>query len=337
MSDEINISLEEAQLLAERAFVKVGVAEDAARSTARALVCAERDGQAGHGLSRVASYCAQCRVGKIRTDAKPLVAQVRQGAVMVDAAHGFAYPALDLAIAELCRMTPETGIAIAGVKRSHHVGQAGAHVEKLADEGFIALLFANTPKAIAFWGGAAPMMGTNPIAFAAPMGDAPSLVIDLALSVAARGKIVAAHKEGASIPAGWAFDEDGAPTTDAAAALRGSLAPLGGAKGAALAMMVEILAAPLTGAYFGFEASSFLDSEGAPPNVGCVLLAIDPGLFAGNQFTERMKTLAAALGDTPGARFPGEQRLKNRERVKAEGLTLSALLYEELAALAGDK
>src|SRR5690606_2376488 len=129
----------------------------------------------------------------------------------------------------------------------------------------VALMVGNSPKAMAFWGGRKPMIGTNPIAFAAPMPDMPPLVIDLALSQVARGRIVSAKDAGKSIPEGWAVDSEGNPTTDPAAALAGSLLPVGGAKGAALALMVEILAAALTGSSFGFEASSLFEGEGPAP------------------------------------------------------------------------
>jgi len=331
MSDSVFLSVDDAKTLVSQIFVHAGVTQSAAKATAAALVNAERDGQKGHGLSRVASYCEQIRSGKVDANAEPTAIGVRSGVTLIDAAHGFAYPALDLAISELKEMAPETGIAMAGVRHSHHFGQA----ERLAAHGLMSLIFGNTPKAIAFWGGTQPMMGTNPIAFATPMPDGPPLVIDLALSVVARGKIMTAKKNGTNIPDNWAFDAAGHPTTDPAAALQGSMAPLGGAKGAALAMMVELMAASLTASNFGFEASSFLDGEGKAPNVGCILIAIDPTVLVGGEFMERMDVFASALSSEVGARLPGQTRLDMRGKGSERGLELSATLIKELNDLAG--
>jgi (2R)-3-sulfolactate dehydrogenase (NADP+) len=336
LDDAVRISLAEAEALATRAFLNAGVASAAALSTAKALVAAERDGQKGHGLSRVASYAAQARCGKVRGDAIPAVARVSEAAIVVDAGLGFAYPAIDLALRELIAMAKKSAVALAAVRRSHHFGQAGLHVERLAEAGLVALIFGNTPRAMAFWGGARPMMGTNPVAFAAPAAGAP-LVIDLALSVVARGRIVAAGKAGQTIPPDWAFDGEGRPTSDPAAALKGSMAPLGGAKGAALALMVEVLAAALTGSHFGFEASSFLDADGPPPDMGHAILAIDPNPLSGGAFASRMAALTAALAEERGVRAPGSSRLVRRAQARSEGLLLPAALFAELRDLAGER
>jgi (2R)-3-sulfolactate dehydrogenase (NADP+) len=218
--------------------------------------------------------------------------------------------------------------------RSHHAGVVGRHVERLADRGLVALAFANTPKAIAPIGGRQPVFGTNPIAFAAPQMGQPPLVIDLALSEVARGKILTAAQKGEPIPPTWALDEHGQPTADAAAALKGALLPIGGAKGAALALMVEVLAVALTGARFGFEASSFFDTQGGPPGVGQLLIAIDPGAFAGCEaFAERIAALAGTIaGD--GARLPGSRRLALREKAARESVSVDAKLLAEARALA---
>lgn len=329
------LSLAEAERLGRRAFERAGVSEDAAASTARALVAAERDGQKGHGLSRIPAYVEQARRGKVKGDAVPRVEQPRSGAVLVDAAHGYFYPAFDAAFDAIVEAARTNGVAVAGFSRSHHCGQAGLHVERLAERGLIAFIYANTPKAMAFWGGAKAMLGTNPMAFAAPMPHGAPLVIDLALSVVARSRIVGAKNTGEAIPADWAFDASGKPTTDAAEALKGSLAPLGGAKGAALALMVEILAAAVTGSKFGWEASSFLDAEGGPPDVGQLIIAIDPSAF-GQSFPARMAALASAMNDEPGVRLPGSKRLRNRAIAEKEGVVVAPALLGEIRNLAGE-
>ncbi len=334
MAGTVTLRLAEAEDLAAAALEASGASAGNARSTARALVAAEADGQAGHGLSRVASYALHARCGKVDGRAAPRVERAGNAALRVDAGRGFAYPAIDAAFAALVPLARETGIAAAALHRSHHFGQAGAHAERLAAEGLVALVLGNTPKAMAFWGGRKPMLGTNPLAFAAPLpGGAPPLVIDLALSVAARGKIVAAQKAGQAIPEGWAVDADGRPTTDPSAALAGTLSPIGGAKGGALALMIEILAAALTGSSWGWEASSFFDDKGGPPEMGQVFIALDPRRLSGGGYESRMEVLMAAIAAEPGVRLPGARRLAARERAANEGLVVPRAVYDEIRGL----
>jgi (2R)-3-sulfolactate dehydrogenase (NADP+) len=190
-------------------------------------------------------------------------------------------------------------------------------------------MLANTPEAIAPWGGKRAVFGTNPIAFAAPMAGRPPVVIDLALSKVARGNIVAAKQKGEPIPEGWALDRDGKPTTDPAAALAGTMIAMGDAKGAALAMMVEVMAGALVGAHLGFEASSFLDEKGAPPETGQIVIAIDPGPLGQGQFAERMTTLAAAIEVQDGARLPGSRRLMLRRAAAEHGIEIPQALIAQ--------
>jgi (2R)-3-sulfolactate dehydrogenase (NADP+) len=326
------------EALIARALEACNTSAANAASVARALAQAEVDGQKGHGLSRVPSYAAQARAGKVDGHATPKLTRTRTATLMVDVANGFAYPALDLAIDELPKIAAETGIAAAGFVRSHHFGVAGRHVERLAEKGLVALTVSNTPQAMAAWGGKRAVFGTNPIAFAAPRRSAPPLVIDMALSEVARGKIVTAAQKGEPIPLGWAVDKNGQPTTDAKAALAGTLVPAGGAKGAALALMVETLAVALTGANFAFEASSFLDAEGPPPGAGQLLIAIDPAGFAGAEgFADRLAVLADAIASDEGTRLPGSRRIALRSKAATAGVAVDAKLLAEVKALAAAK
>jgi (2R)-3-sulfolactate dehydrogenase (NADP+) len=327
---EVVLSLDELRTLAVAVLVAHDTSEVNAAYVADALVAAEADGQKGHGMSRLPSYAAQAASGKVDGRAVPDAEDVSTAAVRIDAKGGFAFPAMDMAIHRLTALAANTGIAVAVVRRSHHFGQAGYHVERLAEHGLIGLLFGNSPKAIAPWGGRQGVFGTNPIAFAAPRRQGLPLLIDLSLSKVARGKVMLAAKCGEPIPEGWAFDTDGRPTTDAAAALAGTMAPMGDAKGAALVMMVEILAAALTGANFGFEASSFFDAEGEPPGVGQMLLAIDPERLSGGSFAGRIETLLATVLGQPGTRLPGARRQGLRAKARADGVALPRALVDEL-------
>lgn len=326
----MRLSFAEAEARIAALFTDAGASPANAASVAWALVTAEADGLKGHGLSRVPTYLAMLRAGKIDGKAVPIARRPKPGVLAIDAAHGFAYPAIDLAVIELPEIARAQGVAVAPIRRSNHCGAAGLHVERLAEQGLVALLFANTPAAIAPWGGAKPVFGTNPIAFAAPLAGREPLVIDMALSKVARGPIVAAKQKGEAIPEGWALDTEGRPTTDAAAALAGTMVPLGDAKGATLALMVEVLAAALVGTHFAFQASSFLDDKGGPPDTGQLILAIDPHAMGGNWFDERMRMLAHAIEDQDGTRLPGMRRLALRAKARADGIEVEEELMRSI-------
>lgn len=333
--DTVRLSLGDAEALCAAALEASGASAASALATARALVAAEADGQGGHGLSRVPSYALHVRCGKVDGRVVPRVERVATAALRVDAGHGLAYPAIDAALVALAPLARQCGIAVAALHHSHHFGQAGAHAERLAVEGLVALVLGNTPKAMAAWGGRRPMLGTNPLAFAAPLpGGRPPLVVDLALSVAARGRIVAAQKSGSAIPEGWALDAAGQPTTDPGVALAGTLLPIGGPKGAALALMVEVLAAALTGSSWAWEASSFFDDRGGPPGVGQLLIAIDARALSGGAYIDRMGALLEMIAADPGVRLPGERRLALRARAVHEGISVPRALHDEIRSLA---
>ena len=309
-----------------------GASAVVADSVSRALVAAEADGLKGHGLSRIPTYTAMLKTGKINGQAQPLLHQHRPGALLVDAACGFAYPAIDAACAALPAMARVCGIALAGITRSSHAGAVGHHVERLAQQGFVSIFVANTPPAIAPWGGDTPVFGTNPIAFAAPLPGRPPIVIDLALSKVARGTIVSAQQKGERIPEGWALDASGQPTTDPAAALKGTMIAMGDAKGAALALMVEVLAAALVGSHLSIDAASFLEADGPPSETGQCLIVIDPESLGHGGFGASMTRLAQAIENQPGARLPGQRRLVARKQAGVDGISIPAALIAEFGA-----
>jgi (2R)-3-sulfolactate dehydrogenase (NADP+) len=327
------LSLEAAARFVTREFQKRGASRPVALSVARALVAAEADGLKGHGLQRVPTYLTMVKSGKAKGDAKPVATRPRPAVLVVDAAEGFAYPAIDLALKKLPTIAKKQGIAAASITRSNHCGVAGHHVEKLAEQGLVAMLFANTPAAMAPTGGNKAVYGTNPIAFAAPLAGRAPVVVDLSLSKVARGNLVAARQKGEAIPDDWALDPEGNPTTDPAKGIAGTMLPLGGAKGAALAFMVEALAAAVVGTHFAFEASSFLDDKGGPPRTGQLILAIDPSAFGHGAFTERMATLAKAIESQPGARLSGMRRMDLRAKAAANGIVIPGLLLQQINAV----
>ncbi|MEQ8287601.1 Ldh family oxidoreductase [Thalassospira sp.] len=317
----MKISLSDAHALVSKTLMRCNVSQDNAASVATALVAAEASGQGGHGFRRVPAYSAQARAGKVDGVAVPQAEKPAPGVLRIDAQHGFAYPALDLMMDHLPDMARKQGIAIASIYKSHHAGVMGLTVERLAQQGLAAMMFANAPAAMAAWGGRRPMFGTNPIAFGVPVGTAGDpIIIDLALSKVARGKIMAAKQKGVAIPDDWAFDPDGNPTTDPVKALDGTMVPAGGVKGAALAMMVELLAAGLTGAQFGHQSSSLFDDKGKPPALGQMIIAIDPAASGGPGVSEHLAEIANELAAEEGVRLPGRRGKLARLAAEADGI-----------------
>jgi (2R)-3-sulfolactate dehydrogenase (NADP+) len=329
------IAAADLERLMEAALRSSGATPAMAAATARALAIAELEGLASHGASRVPQYCGHLRNGRAKGSAVPRVSRDSRAACVVDAGGGLAFHALELAAAEAIRRAREFGVAFVAVANSNHFGAAAHHAEPLARAGLVGLAMGNSPAAMPAWGGKRALFGTNPIAAAFPRRGAEPLSIDLSLSAVARGRIMMAAKRGEPIPEGWALDAQGRPTTDAKAALEGSMLPAGGVKGAMLALVVELLACALSGSAFGYESDSFFTEEGRPTRIGQALLAIDPRALAGEAvYLDRVEALIAAMTEDPEVRLPGERRRGNAERARREGVDVPAELLARLRALA---
>ncbi len=316
-------SLGDLRKLVTQVFVNSKTSKKNSKFVAEALVKAESDGLVSHGLARVSSYAAQSISGKVNGYAEPSLKQLKSGACQVDANKGFAYSAIDLGLRWSLKKVATSGVIGLGISNSHHAGVLGHHVERVANAGFIGLGFSNSPSALGPWGGNKALYGTNPIAFSCPRSGQKPLIVDLSMSKVARGKIMIAAKNGDKIPQDWAVDKDGKQTTDAEAALAGTMLPLGGAKGAALTLIIEMLAATLTGSNYGFEATSFFSEKGAPPSIGQFFFIVDPNIFGNGEFELRVETLLQAILDQSGTRLPGQRRFKIRDRSEKIGLEVS--------------
>jgi (2R)-3-sulfolactate dehydrogenase (NADP+) len=322
--------------LVEAGLRRAGASAEMAAATAHALVEAEAQGLGSHGVARVPQYAAHLKNGRAVGDAAASVIRSRGGAALVDAAGGLAFPACALAVAEAIRRAREFGVSFVGVTNSHHFGVAAYHLVPVGAAAMVGLALGNSPAAMAVAGGRRPLLGTNPIAAIFPRKNGAALTIDLSLSQVARGKVMIAAKEGRPIPTGWALDADGQPTTDAKAALAGSMVAMGGAKGATLALVVELLACALTGAAMGFEADSFLVDEGNRPGVGQAFLVIDPAALAGMPtYLERVEAMIAAMEKDPGVRLPGYRRNALSAEAARDGIEIDPMLHRRLLELAG--
>ena len=323
----MKLALSDVEQRVARALQAAGATPAMALATAQALVLAEAQGLGSHGLSRVSQYATHLRNGRVNGAAVPRVIQRKGAALVVDADEGLAFPACALAVQQAMAAAREHGIAVAGVVRSHHCGVLVDHLRVAAAAGFVGLGFANSPAAMPAAGGKHAVFGTNPVAAIFPRGAGDPLMIDLSLSEVARGKVMVAAKEGRPIPTGWALDAAGQPTTDAKAALGGSMLTIGAAtspKGAMLALVVELLVTALIGANFGFEASSFFVDEGNRPGIGQAFIVIDPGALAGREhYLARVEALVAEMLLDEGVRLPGARRETLRRRAEAEGLEVA--------------
>lgn len=322
--------------LATRALTRAGASAEMAASTAAALAYADAQGLSSHGMARLSQYVTHLGNGRADGAAQAAIARAKGGAVLIDARCGLAFPACALAVREAIARAREFGVAFAGVTNSHHFGAAAFHLEAVGTAGMVGLAMGNSPAAMAAAGGSRPIFGTNPIAAIFPRFSAPPLLIDLSLSEVARGKVMVAAKQGKPIPFGWALDRQGQPTTDAAEALEGTMLPMGGAKGAMLALVVELLVTALTGAALGFEATSFFVDEGNRPRIGQAFLVIDPNATSGSAvYFSRVEALIAEITRDPGVRLPGDRRRALADKAHAEGIELPDALAAQLRALAG--
>jgi (2R)-3-sulfolactate dehydrogenase (NADP+) len=320
--------------LARTALEKAGADSKMAEAAARHLVRAEEQGLPTHGVSRVPFYCGMLRKGRADGAAQPAIVADRAGVCLIDNLDGLPYVSARWAIEEVIQRARRNGIAFAGIRNSAHVGVLGIHLLPVAEAGLVGFAFTNSPAAIPAWGGKKALFGTNPVAAAFPRKDAQPLVIDLAMTTVVRGRIMMAMKAGERIPEGWALDRNGKPTTDPKEAIeRGSLFPIGGAKGAMLALMFELVCAALTGAAIGPEADSFFSEEGNRPRIGQAFIAIDPGALAGiEKFSERVETVVSTMLADPEVRLPGARRFAAEASAK-KGIEIPDELVAQIEKL----
>jgi (2R)-3-sulfolactate dehydrogenase (NADP+) len=314
------LTLDAVDDLARRMLVASGASALQAGATARSIRDAEAEGIRTVGLSYLPTYCEHVRCGKVVGDVVPTVTRPRAATVVVDAGNGFCHPAFEAGEAPLVDAARTCGVGILAIAHSYSAGVLGWFVDRLARQGLVAVMFANSSPLMAAWGGKRPFFGTNPIAWAAPRATGDPVVADLSSSTVAWVTVNAAAQRGEAIPLGWALDVDGVPTTDAQAALAGTMAPAGGHKGSALALLVDVMSGGVAGSNFSHEASGFGGNEGGPPDVGQVILAIDPSATMGAGFADRIEADLRAMVGESGVRLPGDQRLASRAHTAVHGV-----------------
>ncbi|WP_409304725.1 Ldh family oxidoreductase [Peribacillus sp. SCS-155] len=323
--------------IATRLFEGGGLRSQEAAIVARDLVAANLRGLDSHGVSRIPMYLERIRRKVVNPQPNITVQKVTPAVSLVDGDDGMGFLAGHKAMDEAIKLAKDCGIGLVGVRRSTHYGMAALYVKQAIDAGYISLAYTNSSPAIPVWGGRSTFLGASPFAAGVPGGKEVPYVLDMAMTVIARGKIRLAATHGESIPLGLALDSDGAPTTDAKKAFEGVCLPFGAAKGAALAMLMDLLAGVLTGANFGGEVKSLYFDHSEPQNVGHLFIAIRPDLFVTKEeFVDRMDTFVNRAKNQPLAQgfdeilIPGEPEERNTIKRLETGIPLTQEVIQSL-------
>ncbi len=327
------LSLTDIESLCYDALAQAGASEEQARIVAGEIADAEAEGIRNVGLGYMHLYLKHLHCGKVKAHAEPKIVKTSAAATVIDADYGFCHHAYMIGEQRLIETARKQGVGRMSIHHSSSAGVLGWFVRRLAREGLVSLMFANSSKAVAAHGGKVPFFGTNPFAFGAPRATEEPLVVDMATASTARVNLVRAAAEGREIEPGHAIDAEGNPTTDPAAGLKGAQLPVGGPKGFGLGLMVDILGGVLTGSHCSYEASMFATTEGGPPNVGQTIIAINPSFYS-EGFVEHLEAMVAAMTEGNEVRVPGERRAALRAQYEVEGIEVPQSLINQINELA---
>jgi delta1-piperideine-2-carboxylate reductase len=331
--DAVHSTLDEIFDLTTGALMASGANRENAEAVAEIVWKAERDECLSHGIFRVPGYCDALKAGAVNGDAAPKVFDQAPGVVRVDAENGLAPLPMKIGRPALIEKAKSQGIATLGIANSAHFAALWPDVEPLAEAGLVAMNFVNSRAFVAPAGGKQAIFGTNPMAFAVPRPGKPPMVFDQASSASARGEIMIAARDGHTVPEGLGLGPDGLPTTDPAAILKGVQLPFGGYKGSAIAMMVEILAACVTGGDTSLEGEASYTGHGGPSAAGHLVIAIDPSKFGNDRFLERVEGMFETMLADEGVRLPGDRRLANRARTPSDGVYTPKALFDKVVGI----
>jgi LDH2 family malate/lactate/ureidoglycolate dehydrogenase len=329
-----------------RLLVAHGLPEQDAATVARCLVRADLRGVDTHGLQTLPHYLARVRRGLINPRPSLKVERVTPMAGSLDGQDAFGFVVATKAMAEAIDMAGEFGVGIVSARRSTHFGMAANYALQAMELGYIGIVFTNASKAMPPWGGRVGLLGTSPIAVAAPGGAEMPFDLDMSPAVAARGKIRRAARRGQPIPLGYALDAKGRQTTDPNAALDGgTVQPIGGPKGSALAMLMDVMGGVISGAAFGGDVRNHFEEYDKPQNVGHFIMAMKPDLFVSrDEYGKRMDALVQRVHACPTAEgfdeviMPGERERRleaNHRRIGVPFHAKEVAALQEAAAKAG--
>ena len=320
-------------------FLAAGLREADAKLVASDLVKANLRGVDSHGISRIPMYLERLRRGLVNPRPAVHVSKVAGAVAHVDGDNGMGFIASDVAMNTACDLAAEMGIGLAGVHRSTHFGMGACYALRAIERGYISLIFTNSSPAIPMWGGRSTFLGASPIAAGIPGGKHAPYVMDMAMTVIARGKIRLAAMKGDPIPEGLALDVEGNPTTDAAKAFEGVCLPFGGVKGSVLGTLMDLMSGVLTGANFGGDVKSLYFDHSEPQNVGHLFFAIRPDLFMAltdfearmDEFYGRIKELPRAVG-VDEIMLPGEPEQRREDQRRRDGIPVTDNVIADLTS-----
>ncbi|MFS0776890.1 Ldh family oxidoreductase [Neobacillus sp. 3P2-tot-E-2] len=331
------ISYQKLTDIATLLFEGGGLRSDDAAIIARDLVAANLRGLDSHGVSRIPMYLERIRRKVVNPQPNIKIQRITSAVSLIDGDDGMGFLAGHQAMDEAIELAKQSGIGLVGVRNSTHYGMAALYVKQAIEAGYISMAYTNSSPAIPVWGGRTPFLGASPFAAGVPGGERSPYLLDMAMTVIARGKIRLAATHGEPIPHGLALDADGVPTTDAKKAFEGICLPFGGAKGAALAMLMDLLAGVLTGANYGGDVKSLYFDHSEPQNVGHLFIAIRPDLFiTKEEFNERMDSFVDRAKDLPKAQgfdeilIPGEPEERTAKKRLEEGIPLTSEVIQSL-------
>ncbi|MEW6229381.1 MAG: Ldh family oxidoreductase [Bacillota bacterium] len=316
-------------------LVGLGESRQGAATVAKVLVCADSRGIRTHGCFYLRDIFQRAKASMFNLPTNPVVIKDEEATTVIDGNNGLGPPVAHQAILTSMEKARHYGVGVTLVRNTNNVGILGYYTGLAAEQGFVGVMMTNGAPCMAPWGGAEPFLGTNPISIAVPADEFP-IVVDMACSVVARGKIRTALRRGEQIPLGWALDENGVPTSDPEEALKGTLIPMGGHKGSALALAVDILAGMLSGSRYGSDVRTFHALEG-PTGVGFVCLAIDVQKFMDlyqfktlmGAYVRSIKKMKRAPGFTE-ILMPGELEFKREWESRTVGVELGSEVVEDL-------
>jgi LDH2 family malate/lactate/ureidoglycolate dehydrogenase len=340
MSTARRYAVADLRKLAARLTAAAGASDEDAELLADSLVEADVHGASTHGLTRLNIYLRRIQKGLIDPQAKLVVESRRPAVLIVDACNGLGQVQATKTLRMLTQAARQFGVAAATIRRSQHFGALSYYCNQAARDDMILLAMTNCEPAMSPAGGCEAFFGTNPIAASFPTGKGFPVKIDLATSIIARGNIIAANKAGRPIPEGWALDPDGHATTDAAAALAGTVLTMAGHKGYALALLVELFSGVLSGAAVGSDVGSMYKHLDRPQNVGHFFCLVDIAAFTslGNfksridQAIDRIKTCRTREG-VDEILVPGERSYRSAQQNRRLGIALGEATVQELQAL----
>ncbi len=337
MSKVTYFSVDELTAFATKIFAGTGMSEPDAATIARDLVKANLRGIDSHGVSRIPMYVERLQRGLVNARPEIRVQKVAGAVSLVDGDNGMGFLASHKATEEAVELAKANGIGLVGVHRSTHFGMGALYALQAIEAGYISMIFTNSSPAIPMWGGRTTFLGASPIAAGIPGGKYAPYVMDMAMTVIARGKIRLAAMKGEAIAEGLALDVDGNPTTDAAKAFEGVCLPFGGVKGSVLATLMDLMSGVLTGANFGGDVKSLYFDHSEPQNVGHLFFAIKPDLFMSlenfdarmDEFYQRIKALPKAAG-VGEIMMPGEPEQRREDERLMTGIPITENVVADL-------